>query len=130
VYSTLVRYKVGPEIPPGTFIVETPSGRTLESPDYMTYVFHLRQGINGTTSGPSTGRELVAEDVKFTFDRFLTEQGNAARYMLESVDRVRVVDRYYGQVLLQEPFVWLVKRAGNPLSMWIIAPRWSRNTVT
>ena len=26
------------------------------------------------------GRELVAEDVKFTFDRFLTERANPLRY--------------------------------------------------
>ncbi len=73
VYSTLVRYKVGPEIPPGTFIVEPHLAERWESPDDMTYVFHLRQGIKWHNKPPVNGRELVAEDVKFTFDRFLTE---------------------------------------------------------
>jgi peptide/nickel transport system substrate-binding protein len=122
VYSTLVRYKVGPEIPPGTFIVEPHLAERWESPDDTTYIFHLRKGVKWHTKPPVNGRELVAEDVKFTFDRFLTEKGNANRYMLESVDRVEVVDRYTVKFLLKEPFVWLVNMLANPLSMWIIAP--------
>jgi peptide/nickel transport system substrate-binding protein len=64
----------------------------------------------------------VAEDVKFTFDRFLTEKGNADRYVLESVAQVEVVDRYTVKFLLKEPYVWLVNVLANPRSMWIIAP--------
>src|SRR2546425_12585 len=122
VYSTLVRYKVGAEIPPGTFIVEPHLAERWESPDDTTYIFHLRQGVKWHNKPPVNGRELVAEDVKFTFDRFLTEKGNANRYMLEPVDRVEVVDRYTVKFLLKEPFVWLVNMLANPLSMWIIAP--------
>ena len=122
VYSTLVRYKVGPEIPPGTFIVEPHLAERWESPDDTTYVFHLRQGVTWHNKPPVNGRELVAEDVKFTFERFLREPGNAARYVLEPVDRVEVVDRYTVKFLLKEPFVWLVNMLANPLSMWIIAP--------
>jgi len=64
----------------------------------------------------------VAEDVKFTFDRFLSEKGNADHYVLESVDRVEVVDRYTVKFLLKEPYVWLVNMLANPRSMWIVAP--------
>jgi peptide/nickel transport system substrate-binding protein len=71
---------------------------------------------------PVNGREVVADDVKFTFDRFLTEKGNADRYVLESVDRVEVVDRYTVKFLLKEPYVWLLDVLANPRSMWIIAP--------
>ena len=42
--------------------------------------------------------------------------------MLESVDRVEVVDRYTVKFLLKEPFVWLVNVLANPRSTWIIAP--------
>jgi peptide/nickel transport system substrate-binding protein len=122
VYSTLVRYKVGPEIAPGTFIVEPHLAERWESPNDTTYIFHLRQGVKWHNKPPVNGRELVAEDVKFTFDRFLTEPGNPLRFMLETVDRVEVVDRYTVQFLLKEPFVWLVNVLANPQSMWIIAP--------
>ena len=81
-YSTLVRYKVGPEVPPGTFTVEPHLAERWETPDDTTYIFHLRKGIKWHNKPPLNGRELVAEDVKFTFDRFLAEPGNVIRYML------------------------------------------------
>src|SRR5438309_9826868 len=121
-HSRLVRHKVGAGVQPGTFIVEPDLAERWEEPNDTTYVFHLRQGVKWHNKPPLNGRELVAQDVKFTFDRFLTEKGNAARYMLESVDRVEVVDRYTVKFLLKEPFVWLVDVLANPLGMWIIAP--------
>jgi peptide/nickel transport system substrate-binding protein len=122
VHSTLVRHKVGSEIQPGTFIVEPHVAERWEALDDTTYVFHLRKGVKWHNKPPLNGRELVAEDVKFTFDRFLTEKGNADRYILESVDRVEVVDRYTVKFLLKEPYVWLIDVLANPRSMWIIAP--------
>jgi peptide/nickel transport system substrate-binding protein len=121
-YSTLVRYKVGADVRPGTFTVEPHLAERWEQPDDTTYVFHLRQGVKWHNKPPLNGRELVADDVKFTYDRFLTEQGNPLRYVLESVDRVEVVDRYTVKFILKEPFVWLVDVLANPHGTWIIAP--------
>src|SRR4029434_11186018 len=123
VHSTLVRYKVGPEIPPGTFTVEPHLAERWETPNDTTYIFHLRQGVRWHNKPPLNGRELVAEDVKFTFDRFLTEQRNPYRDVLESVvDRVSVMDRYTVQFRLKEPYVWLLDVLAHPRCMWIIAP--------
>src|SRR6266705_7028450 len=122
VHSTLLRYKVGPEITPGTFTVEPHLAERWEAPDDLTYVFHLRQGVTWHNKPPLNGRELVAEDVKFTFDRFRTEPANPLRFTLESVDRIEVVDRYTVKFLLTEPYVWLIDVLANPRSMWIIAP--------
>jgi peptide/nickel transport system substrate-binding protein len=121
-YSRLMRHKVGPEVRPGTFNVEPDLAESWEEVDDTTYVFRLRQGVRWHNKPPVNGRELVAEDVKFTYDRFLTEQGNANRYMLAAVDRVEVVDRYTVKFLLKEPYVWLVNALAYPWSMWIIAP--------
>src|SRR5262245_1631229 len=121
-YSTLVRYKVGADVRPGTFTVEPHLAERWEQPNETTYVFHLRQGVKWHNKPPLNGRELVADDVKFTYDRFLTEQGNPLRFMLESVERVEAVDRYTVQFILKEPFVWLVNVLANPQGMWIIAP--------
>src|SRR5919108_74102 len=122
VYSKLLRHKAGPEIQPGTFLVEPDLAERWESPDDTTYLFHLRQGVKWHDKPPVNGRELVAEDVKFTFDRFLTEQGNPERQLLESVDRVEVVDRYTVKFLLHEPFVWLLNILASAICMWIVAP--------
>jgi ABC-type transport system substrate-binding protein len=69
VYSRLVRHQVGPQVQPGTFIVEPDLAERWEQPDDTTYIFHLRQGVKWHNKPPVNGRELVAEDVKFTYDR-------------------------------------------------------------
>jgi peptide/nickel transport system substrate-binding protein len=122
VYSRLVRHKVGAEVQPGTFIVEPDLAERWEELDDTTYVFSLRQGVKWHNKPPVNGRELVADDVKFTYDRFRTEQGNPNRYMLDAVERVEVVDRYTVKFLLKEPFVWLVNTLAYPWGMWIVAP--------
>jgi peptide/nickel transport system substrate-binding protein len=122
VYSKLLRHKVGADVRPGTFIIEPDLAERWEVPDDTTYIFHLRQGVTWHNKPPVNGRELVAEDVKFTYDRFLTEKGNPARELLESVDRVEVVDRYTVKFVLKEPFVWLLDNLASALCMWIVAP--------
>jgi peptide/nickel transport system substrate-binding protein len=122
VYNKLLRHKVGPDVPPGTFIVEPDLAERWESPDDTTYIFYLRKGVKWHNKPPVNGRELVAEDVKFSFDRFLTVPGNPERQLLESVDRVEVVDRYTVKFLLKEPFVWLLDILANAMCMWIVAP--------
>src|SRR5262245_35049417 len=121
-YSTLVRYKVGAGIRPGSFTVEPHLAERWEQLDDTTYVFHLRQGVKWHNKPPLNGRELVADDVKFTYDRFMTEPGNPLRFMLDAVDRVEVMDRYKVKFILKEPFVWLVNVLANPWGTWIIAP--------
>src|SRR5262245_40223302 len=122
IYSTLLRYKVGPEVVPGTFTVEPHLAERWEEPDDLTYVFHLRRGVTWHNKPPLNGRELVADDVKFTFDRFLSEKTNALRDQLEPVERIEVVDRYTVKFVLKEPFVWLPTRLADTSGMWIIAP--------
>ncbi|HEY5866939.1 MAG TPA: ABC transporter substrate-binding protein, partial [Candidatus Tectomicrobia bacterium] len=122
VYSRLVRHKVGADVPPGIFRVEPDLAERWEELDDTTYVFHLRHGVKWHNKPPVNGRELVADDVKFTYDRFMKEPGNPNRYMLDSVDQVEVVDRYTVKFVLKEPYVWLVNTLAFPWSTWIIAP--------
>jgi peptide/nickel transport system substrate-binding protein len=122
VYSKLLRHKVGPDVPPGTFLVEPDLAARWEAPDDTTYIFYLRQGVKWHNKPPVNGRELVAEDVKFSFDRFLTVEGNAERWLLDAVERVEVVDRYTVKFRLKEPFVWLIDILANAMCMWIVAP--------
>jgi peptide/nickel transport system substrate-binding protein len=122
VHSTLVRHQVGPEVRPGTFPVEPHLAERWDRPNETTYIFHLRPGVKWHHKPPLNGRELVAADVKFTFDRFRTEPGNPLRDVLASVERVEVVDRLTVQFLLKEPNVWLLDMLAQPAGMWIIAP--------
>src|SRR5262249_33149858 len=117
-HSRLVRHKLGAGVQPGTFIIEPDLAERWEELDDTTYVFHLRQGVHWHNKPPVNGRELVAEDVKFTYDRFMTEKANPLRYMLEPVDRIEVVDRSTVQFRLKEPYVWLVNILAHP-RLWI-----------
>ena len=121
VYSRLLRHKVGAGVPPGNFTIEPDLAERWDQLDETTYIFHLRRGVRWHNKPPVNGRELIADDVKFTYDRFLTEKGNPLRYMLDPVDRVEVVDRYTVRFRLKEPFVWLPNMLANPLSTWIVA---------
>jgi peptide/nickel transport system substrate-binding protein len=121
VHSKLVRHRVGVGVPPGTFAVEPDLAERWEEPDDTTVVFYLRRGVRWHNKPPVNGRELTAEDVKFSFDRFLTEKGNPLKFMLDPVDRVEVVDRYTVRFRLKEPFVWLVNMLANPTGTWIVA---------
>jgi peptide/nickel transport system substrate-binding protein len=122
VYSKLLRHKVGAGVPPGTFALESDLAERWEQPDDSTYVFHLRKGVRWHNKPPVNGRELTADDVKFTFNRFLTIKGNPERYLLDSVDRVEAVDRYTVKFVLTEPYVWLPNKLANALCTWIVAP--------
>jgi peptide/nickel transport system substrate-binding protein len=74
---------------PGTFGVRPDLAERWESPDDTTYISYLRKGVKWHNKLPVNGCELVAEDVKFTYGRFMTEKGNPERQLLESVVRVR-----------------------------------------
>ena len=120
-YSKLVRHKVGATVSPGAFNIEPDLAERWEEPDDTTMVFHLRRGVRWQNKPPVNGREFTAEDVKFTYDRFLSEKGNPLRYTLEPVDRVEVVDRYTVRFRLKEPFVWLLDMLAVPAATWIVA---------
>jgi peptide/nickel transport system substrate-binding protein len=87
VHAKLVRHKVGAGVTPGSFVVEPDLAERWEEPDDRTVVFYLRKGVRWQNKPPVNGRELIAEDVKFTYDRFLTEKANPLRYLLDPVDR-------------------------------------------
>jgi len=120
VHVKLVRHKVGAGVTPGSFIVEPDLAERWEELDDRTVVFYLRKGARWQNRPPVNGRELIAEDVKFTYDRFLTEKANPLKYLLDPVDRVEVVDRYTIRFRLKEPFVWLVNVLANPTGTWIV----------
>ena len=73
----------------------------------------------GIPKPPVNGRELTAEDVKYTYDRFLTVKGNPNRGILEQVDRIEAPDRYTVKFTLKEPFVWFLESLAST-STWVI----------
>ncbi len=120
-HSRLIKHKTGPGVTPGTLPLEPDLAESWTQPNETTYVFKLRKGVRWHNKPPVNGREFVAEDVKYTFDRFLNEKGNANRYMLAAIDKVDVVDKYTVKVTLKEPYVWFLDVVSNPMAVAIVA---------
>lgn len=59
-----------------------------EQPDDHIYIFHLRRGVQF-----HHGRELTAEDVRFTFES-LKSVGSVHAAVLEEVEKIEVLDRF------------------------------------
>jgi ABC-type transport system substrate-binding protein len=68
-----------------------------------------------------SGRELTADDVVYSVNRFLTVKGNPSAYMLRAVEKVDTVDKYTVRFSLKEPFVWFLDAVANPMSLPIVA---------
>ena len=120
-HNRLVKPKVGPAIQPGSFPLEGDLAESWTQPNDTTYVFKLRRGVRWHNKPPVNGRELIAEDVKYTLERFLSVKGNSNVYMLRSVDKVEAVDKYTVKITLKEPTAWFLDMLASPMAVAIVA---------
>jgi len=120
IYSRLFRYKAGPDVPIGQLELEGDLVESWTQPDDVTYMFKLHEGVRWHDKPPVNGRELVADDVKYTLDRFLTIPGNSRRQNLAMIDKVETIDKYTIKVALKQPYVWFLDQLAHPMSAAII----------
>jgi peptide/nickel transport system substrate-binding protein len=93
VYPTLLRYNEKLELVPDI----AQSHRVI---DNVTYEFKIRPGVMF-----HHGRELVAQDVKYSIERVLDPKITAPeRFEVEPVKEVQVVDKYTVRIVTKEPF--------------------------
>ena len=120
-HSRLIKHKAGPNIVPGTFPIEGDLAESWSQPNETTYIFKLRKGVHWHAKPPLNGRELTAEDVRYSVERFVTIKGNANAQMLSSVDAVTALDKYTVKFALKEPFAWFLDTLANPTAVAIVA---------
>jgi peptide/nickel transport system substrate-binding protein len=118
-HSRLVKVKAGPSVVPGTQPLEPDLAESWSQPNDRTYVFKLRKGVRWHPKPPVNGRELTADDVKYTYDRFLQLKGNPNRSTLSPVERIDVLDRSTVKFTLTEPFGWFLDYLANTVT-WIV----------
>jgi peptide/nickel transport system substrate-binding protein len=120
-HSRLLRHRAGPSIKPGSFQIEGDLAESWQQTSDTTYVFKLRKGVRFHAKPPVSGRELTAEDVRYTFERILTDKGSANVSMYRSIAKIEPLDRYTVRFTLKEPFAWFLDMIANPMSGAIIA---------
>src|SRR5438093_11614368 len=119
-YSRLVKVKAGPSVKPMTYPVEPDLAESWTQPDDKTYVFKLKKGVRWHPKPPVNGRELTADDIKYTYNRFLTIAGNGNKPVLDSIDRIDVLDKHTVKFTLKETNAWFLDMLAST-SAWIIA---------
>jgi peptide/nickel transport system substrate-binding protein len=114
VYSQLVRFPYGPEQqhPADFSIVPDLAERWTTSKDGTVYTFHLRKGVRFHNKPPVNGREVVADDVKYSLERFIAKSGFKSRF--DQVQAIDVVDRHTVKITLKEPFAPFLNHLANP----------------
>jgi peptide/nickel transport system substrate-binding protein len=118
-HSRLVKVKAGSSVKPGTTPLEPDLAESWTQPNDTTYVFKLRRGVRWHPKPPVNGREFTADDVKYTYERFMAST-NPNRGLLEQVDKIEAVDKYTVKFTLKEPFAWFLDALAST-SAWIIA---------
>ena len=121
-HSRLLKHKAGSNVKPGVFEYDGDLAERWNQQDETTYVFKLRPGVKWHAKAPLNGRELNAEDVKYTFDRFITIKGNANAHMMSSLAKVDAVDKYTVKFTLSSPNAWFLDFLSNPMALCIVAP--------
>ncbi|HEX9494746.1 MAG TPA: ABC transporter substrate-binding protein [Candidatus Limnocylindria bacterium] len=70
--------------------------------DGLTWTFHLRKGVRWQNLPPVNGRELVAEDVAWTYRHFAANSVLKSKYTI--VDKIAVPDSYTIVFTLKNPY--------------------------
>jgi len=82
IYESLVRFNAKMEIEPCL-------ATSWEQPDPLTLIFKLRKGVKF-----QNGREMVADDVKYSFERMKNPKTSRYPIYTESIKSIEVPDKY------------------------------------
>ena len=118
-HSRLLKHKAGPSVTPGSFPIEGDLAEYWGQTGDTTYAFKLRRGVRWHPKPPMNGRELTAEDVKYSYERFLGPVNNPNRSVLEEIDKVEAVDRYTVRITLKAPYAWFLDALAHTVT-WIV----------
>jgi len=86
------------------------------TPDFKVFTFHLRKGKLF-----HNGREMVADDVKFSIERFM--KICPRKDLLKNVDRIEVLDKYTVRLQAKEPDASILFALGGLSPLMAIVPK-------
>jgi len=96
-YNRLVRLDDNMQVVPDL-------AESWEIPNNLTYIFHLRKGVKF-----HNGRELTADDVKYSLERVLDPAtASPGRSYISTISKIEVVDAYTVKLTLSAPLASLL----------------------
>lgn len=100
-WSRMLKLKLkGVDLP--AYIPEPDVAQSWEQADERTFLFKLQPGVKFHNIAPVNGRELVADDVAFSYTRQLTPSFPNAS-LLDGVSKVEAVDKYTVKITRDQP---------------------------
>jgi peptide/nickel transport system substrate-binding protein len=121
-YDSLLAFKHGPDVDFGASILQPNLATKWETPDAITYTFHLRQGVKFANRAPVNGRELTSADIKWSYeywsrtgqfkDNKSLPPSQYAGYF-EGMTGIQTPDPYTVVVTFAQPFVPFINYAGS-----------------
>lgn len=120
-YSRLMRFKTQlGSLPQDQWYTPVPEvAASVENPDPLTYVFTLRPDVKFHNLPPVNGRNLNADDVVYSFNRYSSISPNKANLgMVASVEAS--ADKTQVTFKLKQPFGLFLNRIASFQDLWIM----------
>lgn len=120
-YDNLLTFKHGADVPFDSGVLQPSLAASWETPDPVTYVFHLRPGVKFADLPPLNGRALTASDIKWSYEywsrsgAFKDKKLPPAQYAsyFEGISSVDAVDPQTVTVRFSKPFVPFLNYTGS-----------------
>lgn len=112
VHSTL--YKWTPDF---AEVVTDTAVALPENPDELTWIVKINEGIRFQNVEPANGREMTAEDVKYSIERQMTDEPGKfqhAYYFLGKVESIETPDKYTVVFKTKRPYAPMLSYLASP----------------
>jgi peptide/nickel transport system substrate-binding protein len=93
-----------------------------ETPDPLTYTIKLKPGITFQDVDPVNGRAFVAEDVKYSIERQMTDEAGKfqhAYFFLGAVDRIETPDDQTVTFKMSKPYAPMMSYLASPWTVMV-----------
>jgi len=117
IHAFVLNHNYGPKYPEWNFDISSDglADSWEMSPDGLTYTFHLKKGVKWQDKPPVNGRELVAEDVKWSVWNIIKTPAAPRRTQFEeAVQSIDCPDKYTVVFHLKEPRASFLLYMANP----------------